>query len=79
MALEGAWYASLWWKFRARAEELEPGSSRDADILFFEHARAWTAAITFTEAKQAALAQAATYKSGKYSALLESVFTSAGL
>ncbi len=79
IALEGAWYASLWWKFRTRAEELESGASRDADILFFEHARAWTATSTFIEAKKASLAQAATYKGGKYAALLESVFTAAGL
>jgi hypothetical protein len=74
VALEGAWYASLWWKVRAQAEAAEAGASRDIDILFFEHARSWTAAATFAEAKQSALDASNAYKSGKFTSLLQTVF-----
>jgi hypothetical protein len=79
VTLVGAWYASLWWKARTRAEELEVGGAREVDVLFFEHARTWTAATTFNEARDGALALAGASQNGKWSALLQSVFASAQL
>ncbi len=71
IALEGAWYASVWWKMRGLAEQLEAGGSRDIDILFFDHAVNWDASSTFAQAKQSALTLAANYKSGKYLGLFQ--------
>jgi hypothetical protein len=64
--LLGAWYASLWWKLRTQLEAGEAGTGQDVDILFFDHAKAFTSTSTFMEAKAEALRLAGTYKSGKY-------------
>jgi hypothetical protein len=78
--LMGAWYASLWWKVRGEAEVQTPGSgAADVDKLFFEHAKSWTAASTFVDAKSKTLELASTYQSGKYLSLFNSVFAAAGL
>lgn len=72
VALEGAWYASLWWNLRKQAELAHTGDSQDIDALFFDHARAWTASFTFVDAKAEALSLAATFKAGKYLTLMQS-------
>jgi hypothetical protein len=64
--LLGAWYASLWWKLRTQLEAGEAGAGQDVDILFFDHAKAFTSTSTFAEAKAEALRLAGSYKSGKY-------------
>lgn len=75
----GSWYSSIWWTIRNLAEASEAGASKDIDAIFFDHAKLWTNASTFTEARAAALATAASYKGGKFRSLIESTFNSKGL
>lgn len=63
--LMGAWYASLWWKLHTQI-------GADADHLFFEHAKTWTASTTFVDAKSSAIELATTFKNGQYLNLVKS-------
>ena len=71
----GAWYAARWWNLRQAAKALGPEAVADIDILFFEHARAWTGASTFADARSAAIKAATDYKSGKYLELVSRTLT----
>lgn len=64
--LMGSWYASQWWRLRQQVAAVNAEAAADIDVIFFEHARRWTAQSTFAEAKAAALSVAASYKNGAY-------------
>jgi hypothetical protein len=77
--LMGSWYASLWWKIRTQAEAQETGGSATIDRLFLLHAKSWTAASTFSDAKAKALELAGQTDGGKYLSLFQATFTAAGI
>jgi len=68
VSLLGAWYASLWWNLRVKADP------NDIDMMFFDHAKSWKADTTFLEAKASALELAKKYKGGRYLAAFEAAF-----
>ena len=79
VVLLGAWYAARWWNLRTQLEAQTPGDGAKVDRLFVEHARAWSAASTFAEAKAEALRLAQDFEGGRLKAAFTAEFQAAGL